>query len=649
MKKNILFVMILICSFIITVPSVSANENGKVSGDFVSVRMRASSSSSKITDLIYGSNVTIIGEEGSFYKVIYDGLNTGYMSKSYVLKDNEYKLNNPEYCNALVAAGFPASYCPYLSYVHSKHPTWTFTPIRTGLDFYNDVVNGEEGKNCLTTTNDVYRSGTTVCDAGGYYFVNQTVNAYFLDPRNFINEKTIFMFENLHYTPMAQNREGVKSILGSTSFLVTKTDTDGSSYIDYYLGAGEEANVAPMHLASRTKQEGASSESYGPVTGTVTSTLPEYGNRTLYGFYNFYNIGASNGKQPQLNGLAYAAGYRGISDVSTTYGRPWNTRRKAIYGGAHFIGSSYINQGQNTLYLQKFNVNPVNTNVRYTHQYMSNILSPYSEGKSMKSAYDRMSLTETDFNFAIPVYENMPDQTYQPSLLNGNNLLSSINLDGKPLDNFDSDILEYTQYVLSSKTQVSVSAISNSADSKIEGTGNINLPNETNIITIKVTAQNGEVRNYKITIIRVQDTTTVEEVVAKLGVKVNGSYMYGLSVGIDASTIVASVAKISPTASVVISDAAGNVKSGALSTGDKVRLKTLTSAEKTYEFAINGDVNGDGSVDIKDLLRVQKHLLGTVNLAGSSAQAADNNYDGKINVQDLLRIQKYILGSITTL
>lgn len=649
MKKNILFVMILICSFIITVPSVSANENGKVSGDFVSVRMRASSSSSKITDLIYGSNVTIIGEEGSFYKVIYDGLNTGYMSKSYVLKDNEYKLNNPEYCNALVAAGFPASYCPYLSYVHSKHPTWTFTPIRTGLDFYNDVVNGEEGKNCLTTTNDVYRSGTTVCDTGGYYFVNQTVNAYFLDPRNFINEKTIFMFENLHYTPMAQNREGVKSILGSTSFLVTKTDTDGSSYIDYYLGAGEEANVAPMHLASRTKQEGASSESYGPVTGTVTSTLQEYGNRTLYGFYNFYNIGASNGKQPQLKGLAYAAGYRGISDVSTTYGRPWNTRRKAIYGGAHFIGSSYINQGQNTLYLQKFNVNPVNTNVRYTHQFMSNILSPYSEGKSMKSAYDKMSLTETDFNFAIPVYENMPDQTYQPSLLNGNNLLSSINLDGKPLDNFDSDILEYTQYVLSSKTQVSVSAISNSADSKIEGTGNINLPNETNVITIKVTAQNGEVRNYKITIIRVQDTTTVEEVVAKLGVKVNGSYMYGLSVGIDASTIVASVAKISPTASVVISDAAGNVKSGALSTGDKVRLKTLTSAEKTYEFAINGDVNGDGSVDIKDLLRVQKHLLGTVNLAGSSAQAADNNYDGKINVQDLLRIQKYILGSITTL
>ena len=648
MKKNILFVVAFIFLFFIAVPSVCANERGKVSGDFVTVRMKASSSSSKITQLIYGSNVTIIGEEGSFYKVIYDGVNTGYMSKSYVLKDNEYKLDNPEYCNSLTAAGFPASYCPYISYIHSKHPNWTFTPILTGLDFYNDVVNGEEGKNCIQTKYDVYKAGPTVCDAGGYYFVNQTVNAYFLDPRNFINEKTIFMFEDLGYTEREQNRGAVTNILGSSSFLVTKTD-NGASYIDYYLDAGKIAKVSPIHLASRTKQEGASNETYGPVTGTVTSTLPEFGNRTLYGFYNFYNIGASNGKSPQLNGLAYAAGYKGIDGIATSYGRPWNTRRKAIYGGAEFIGAAYIGQGQHTLYLQKFNVVPVNVRLRFSHQYMSNILSPYSEGKSVKTTYDKMGLTPTSFNFAIPVYNNMPLETYQPSLLNGNNLLSSINIDGKPLENFDSDILEYTHYILDNKTEVSVSAVSNSADSKVEGTGTIKLPLEKNVVMIKVTAQNGEVRNYTINIIRVKDTTTVEEVVSKLGVKVNQSYMYGLSVGIDTSTIVASVSKISPTASVVVTDVAGNKKGGPLATGDKVVLKTITSGEKVYDVAINGDVNGDGSVDIKDLLRVQKHLLATVSLTGSSSVAADDNYDGKINVQDLLRIQKYILGSITTL
>ena len=642
MKKNILFVVAIIFSFIIAVPNVRANERGKVSGDFVTVRMSASSSSSKITKLIYGSNVTIIGEEGSFYKVIYDGVNTGYMSKAYVLKDNEYKLDNPEYCNSLMASGFPASYCPYISYVHAKHPNWTFTPIQTGLDFYNEVVDGEEGKNCLQTDNDVYRRGTTVCDAGGYYFVNQTVNAYFLDPRNFINEKTIFMFEDLGYTEREQNRGAVMNILGSSSFLVTKTD-NGVSYIDYYLEAGKLAKVSPIHLASRTKQEGASNEGYDPVTGTVTSTLPEFGNRTLYGFYNFYNIGASNGKTPQLNGLAYAAGYKGLTDVATSFGRPWDTRKKAIYGGAEFIASSYISQGQHNLYLQKFNVIPVNVRLRYSHQYMSNILSPYSESKSVKSTYDKMGLTPTSFNFAIPVYNNMPPETYQPSLLNGNNLLSSININGIPLENFDSDILEYTHYILDSFTEVSVSAVTNSADSKVEGVGTIQIPLEKNAVTIKVTAQNGEVRNYVINIIRVKDTTTVEEVVLKLGVKTNDSYIYGLSMGTDTSTIVASVQKISPTASVIVTDAAGNIKSGPLATGDKIRIKTVTSPERIFEIAINGDVNGDGVVDIKDLLRVQKHLLGTTLLGGSSSVAGDNNYDGKISLQDLLRIQKHIL------
>jgi Ca2+-binding EF-hand superfamily protein len=120
-----------------------------------------------------------------------------------------------------------------------------------------------------------------------------------------------------------------------------------------------------------------------------------------------------------------------------------------------------------------------------------------------------------------------------------------------------------------------------------------------------------------------------------------------MSAGTDSSTIIASVQKISPTAEITVMDANGNKKSGALVTGDKVVIKTLTSASTTFEIAINGDVNGDGVVDIKDLLRVQKHLLGTVNLSGVTSVAADDNYDGKINVQDLLRIQKSILGSMT--
>lgn len=645
MKKFYLIIFILF-SLVFLPSNTFAYERGKVIGDFVSVRKSAGGSA--ITKVIYGTYVEIIEESGNYYKVIYDGLNTGYISKDYVKKDNEYKANDATYCASLVALGFPESYCPYLTYIHQKHPTWTFTPLITNLDFFSKVVDGEEGKNCIQSSNDAYRSGSTVCDAGGFYFVNQTVNSYMLDPRNFLMEKTIFMFEDLGYSERAENRGIVTNIFGSTSYLNTEFDTDGSSYIDYFLDAGKTYSVSPVHLAARTKQEGGANSTYGPITGTVTATLEEYGNRTLYGFYNYFNIGASSSSNPQLKGLAYAAGYSGKTEVKTSYGRPWNTRKKAIYGGANFISSAYISKGQSTLYFQKFNTNINGANSLFTNQYMTNIFAPYSEGYNVKSSYENNGILDVAYNFLIPVYLNMPAETYQPSLLSSNNLLSGIYINGELISNFDPDITEYSLYYLDTITSVNISAITNSADATVEGTGDINLPNEDNKVVIKVTAQNGTNKEYILNIKRVKDTTTVEDVINKLGVKVKDGYLYGMSVNTAISTMIASIQGISPTAEAKIVNASGNVKSdGVIATGDKLILKTLTSAQATYDLAINGDVNGDAIVDIKDLLRVQKHLLGTSTLSGIYNVAADNNFDNNLTVQDLLRIQKHILGSIS--
>ena len=56
--------------------------------------------------------------------------------------------------------------------------------------------------------------------------------------------------------------------------------------------------------------------------------------------------------------------------------RPWNSKEKAIIGGALYIVNGYISANQHTLYLQKFNVSPNALNSTYTHQYMSNIKAP---------------------------------------------------------------------------------------------------------------------------------------------------------------------------------------------------------------------------------------------------------------------------------
>ena len=96
---------------------------------------------------------------------------------------------------------------------------------------------------------------------------------------------------------------------------------------------------------------------------------------------------------------------------------PWNTKERAITGGAIFIGSSYINVGQNTIYLQKFDVNDDRPGTLFTHQYMTNVLAPSSEAKSIYSGYQKSGLLNNAMTFIIPVYNNMPDiPTQSPNI-----------------------------------------------------------------------------------------------------------------------------------------------------------------------------------------------------------------------------------------
>jgi len=92
-------------------------------------------------------------------------------------------------------------------------------------------------------------------------------------------------------------------------------------------------------------------------------------------------------------------------------------------GGAIWIGSSYINIGQNTIYLQKFDVNDDRSNNLFSHQYMTNILAPYSESKSIYNGYKKSGLLETKMNFIIPVYNNMPNLATDNPNINKNEFI----------------------------------------------------------------------------------------------------------------------------------------------------------------------------------------------------------------------------------
>ncbi len=313
---------------------------------------------------------------------------------------------------------FPSSYQPYLKEILKKHPNWKFTALYTNLD-WNYVISQENvfGKNLVPKNYSERWKNLTPgqynveVDRGWVDSSKQAVE-YCMDPRNFLNEVRIFQFETLSYDTHTNSLNGIEKILYGTEFYdrqVSYLDSNGNTismnekYSDLILRAGQTSLVSPYHLASRIKQEVGPFLTHSSISGTVAG---------FEGLYNFYNIGATSSTEPLgaiKNGLKYARDGKGASnETKNKYLIPWNTKERAITGGAIFIGSSYINVGQNAIYLQKFDVNDDRGGL-FWHQYMTNVLAPYSESKSIYNGYQKSGLLDTSMSFIIPVYENMPE------------------------------------------------------------------------------------------------------------------------------------------------------------------------------------------------------------------------------------------------
>lgn len=323
---------------------------------------------------------------------------------------------------------FPDSYKPYLEELQKKHPNWKFTALYTDLD-WNYVIDNENqfGKNLVPKSySDRWKNTNpgqyNVEVDSGWVDCSRKAIEYTMDPRNFLNEVRIFQFEGLSYDEDTNNIQGIEKILYGTEFYnktVQYINSSGNTitmpnkYSDLILSGGRTSKVSSYHLASRIKQEVGPFLSHSSISGTVAG---------FEGLYNFYNIGATSSAEPMgaiKNGLRYARDGKGASQATKDkYMIPWNDKEKAITGGAIFIGSSYINTGQDTIYLQKFHVSSNNGGDLFWHQYMTNVLAPYSESKSIYNGYANNGMLNNSINFIIPIYNNMPEIPVQnPNIL----------------------------------------------------------------------------------------------------------------------------------------------------------------------------------------------------------------------------------------
>ena len=602
-------------------PRISyAAQTGIISEDVTNVNFRETPGGAILKDA-GGSNIRLNGGQqltildtsnSSWYKVsvVIDGNTyTGYVSAQYVTAKDEAVSNEPQvseeasgedeniiseneeispqsdadFETMLANEGFPESYKVLLREIHNAHPSWTFKAIHTGID-WNTLVSNEINKSGqiknLVWTSSTYPHYNWRATAVGYNWATDTWSpydgkvwfaasdelvSYYLDPRTYLYENYVFVFESLSYQQGMQTEAGVESILAGSFMSHTVPPGETLTYAQLIMEAAAQSGVSPYHIASRIKQE------MGNTVGTVSSgTVAGY-----EGIYNFYNIGAYD----TSTGSAAVSGLKWASTPGS-YNRPWNSVSKSIINGAKYLAASYIAVGQDTLYTQKFNV--TNKASLFSHQYMSNVQSPATEAPKCYAAYKANNILDSAMVFKIPVYTNIPETAVAKPADSGNpnNWLKTLSVDGYGLTpTFSvSENRNYSLIVPENIESININASTVNANAKISGIGKINLALGTNIININVTAQNGSLRTYVLTVVR-GDASSGNTVI-------NGGNTTGMRGDLNGD--------------------------GKISAMDIVKLQRIIvglDVQDSNALAI-GDLNSDGKISAMDIVKIQRHIVG---------------------------------------
>lgn len=497
----------------------AANMMGSCTADVLNVRSGAGTGYSKTGTVSYGDSLTILSEttdsSGAKWYKISCGNVTGYVSAAYVqlTSSGSQGSSDADFESYMTKQGFPESYKPYLRTLHEQHPKWIFTAQKLGVD-WNTALKEE----CVVGRNLVHSSALASWKSmekgaydfnGGYWYgldgswvaASKEIIMYYMDPRNFLNDTYIFMFENQSYDPSYQTESGVKTILADTFMSGSYTCPDTKkkyTYSQTFMDAAKKSGVSPYHLASRCRNEqgvNGAPQSLGTVKG--------YEN-----YFNFFDIQA----YATSTMTAAEMGCKYAKTTNPTYLLPWTNQYKSIVGGSIFLGTGYITKGQDTLYLQKFDMVD-GGNGLYYHQYMTCVFGQANEAISLKNAYSQ-DILNSAMEFKIPVYNNMPDKLCPKPTSSGdnNNYLKSLSVSGTSVSpKFDKFTASYTAKVNAEVSSVTVNANPLGKSAKVSGKGKVSLKTGENTVKVTCTAASGVKRTYTIKITRKAASQTLQQ------------------------------------------------------------------------------------------------------------------------------------------
>ncbi|ELC8449086.1 SH3 domain-containing protein [Clostridium perfringens] len=398
----------------------------------LNVREGASTSSKVIGSLSGNTKVTIVGEEGAFYKIEYKGSH-GYVAKEYIkdIKDEVVtepeKPSNPE--NSKKTGVVTAS-----KGLNVRKEANTSSQIIGILNsgesveiigeengFYKITYKGQEAyasKNYINIfdCNSNVNPGLDIGNASKTNY-GVSLNEYIkLQQRNNPSNYSYSEFEKYINPAKATNKlqflriDKFRSV--NVSRLSSRLSNKGvlTGQGQAFVNAAKAFNIDPIYLVAQCLHEtgnGTSKLAKGvTITEIADESRPIYnGNGQLVGYhmiklskpvtvYNLFGIGAKDNSSVFPNRAL-------ILGTTYAYNRGWTSIENAIKGAAEFVSLNYVHSSrysQNTLYKMRYNQNVSNI----WHQYATTPWYASSIADIMRSYQDLY--LENNFTFDVPVF-----------------------------------------------------------------------------------------------------------------------------------------------------------------------------------------------------------------------------------------------------
>ena len=415
----------------------SAPENTEKTGvvnvsSSLNVREGASTSSKVIGSLSGNTKVTIIGEEGAFYKIEYKGSH-GYVAKEYIKDIKDEVVTEPEKpstpenskktgvvtaskgLNVRKEANTSSQIIGILNSGESVEI------IGEENSFYKITYKGQEAYASKNYIN-IFDGNSNVnpgLDIGNASKTNYGVslNEYIkLQQRNNPSNYSYSEFEKYINPAKATNKlqflriDKFRSVnvSGLSSRLSNKGVLTGQGQA--FVNAAKAFNIDPIYLVAQCLHEtgnGTSKLAKGvTITEIADESRPIYnGNGQLVGYhmiklskpvtvYNLFGIGAKDNSSVFPNRAL-------ILGTTYAYNRGWTSIENAIKGAAEFVSLNYVHSSrysQNTLYKMRYNQNVSNI----WHQYATTPWYASSIADIMRSYQDLY--LENNFTFDVPVF-----------------------------------------------------------------------------------------------------------------------------------------------------------------------------------------------------------------------------------------------------